>query len=58
MPPMRYDDESDHYKLTFKDMEKPLNLPLEDLQSYLQQDKIKFYSIENSKWMERTFRQQ
>ena len=49
MPPMRYDDESDHYKLTFKDMEKPLNLPLEDLQSYLQQDKIKFYSIENSK---------
>ena len=30
-------------------MEKPLNLPLEVLQSYLQQDVIKMYSKKNTK---------
>ena len=38
-----------HCTLTFEDMEKPLNLPLEVLQSYLQQDVIKLCSKENIK---------
>ena len=35
--------------LTFEDMEKPLNLPHEVLQSYLQQDVIKLCNKENIK---------
>ena len=38
-----------HCTITFEDMEKPLNLPLEVLQSYLQQDVIKLCSKENIK---------
>ena len=38
-----------HCTLTFEDMEKPLNLPLEVLQSYLQQDVIKLCNKENIK---------
>ena len=38
-----------HCMLTFEDIEKPLNLPLEVLQSYLQQDVIKLCGKENIK---------
>ena len=38
-----------HCTLTFEDMEKPLNLPIEVLQSYLQQDVIKLCNKENIK---------
>ena len=38
-----------HYTLTFQGMKKPLNLPLEVLQSCLQQDVIKLCSKENIK---------
>ena len=38
-----------HCTLTFEDMEQPSNLPLEDIQSYLQQDVIKLCSKENIK---------
>ena len=38
-----------HCRLNFEDMEQPLKLPLEVLQSYLQQDVIKLCSKENIK---------
>ena len=38
-----------HCTLTLKDIEKPLNLPLEVLQSYLQLDVITFRSKQNIK---------
>ena len=38
-----------HCTITFEDMEKPLNLPLDVLQSYSQQDVIKLCSKENIK---------
>ena len=55
MPAMQYDNESKsmlmhiHCTLTFEDMEKPQNLPLEVLQSYLRQDVTKLCRKQNIK---------